>query len=236
MFSLKGVLDARTHHQSVFSRLFREQKEGLRDARGSLLEEHRRSAHLSPLSDTGNSRDVGGITIGEEFRERDSEFVGETSAAKPADNGAARWEEVGEEQDEEVEEQEEQESGMGISSTSSSEEHSGSSNGDNQFSFLTSGFDETTLGGMRPPPFLLPKVVINDGFVQVFFPIHIDWPVSTARKSAPTDIEASHKVLNTVKSTVRGSSSACSRLCVRVRCVFVCVCLSGRSHRKVINM
>lgn len=39
--------------------------------------------------------------------------------------------------------------------------------GDIDFSFLVSGFDELFLGGMRPPPFSLPSVSINDGYVQV---------------------------------------------------------------------
>ena len=39
--------------------------------------------------------------------------------------------------------------------------------GDEEFPFLMSGFDEVTLGGMRPPLFLLPTVIVGDNYVQV---------------------------------------------------------------------
>ncbi|CAM9739383.1 unnamed protein product [Scytosiphon promiscuus] len=44
---------------------------------------------------------------------------------------------------------------------------SGTTSATPSFSFLASGFDETTLGGMRTPPFLLPRVVVGEGVVQV---------------------------------------------------------------------
>lgn len=144
----------------MFSRLFREQRDGLRDSRGTLLPEERgRSANhpssLSEASRSTNRRSEGsGTTIGEEFREGEGEIVdGSSAATTPAETGAASSEGAGKLEDGEMEDR--------------TEQNSGSSARENQFSFLTSGFDDVTLGGMRPPPFLLPKVDTNDGVVQV---------------------------------------------------------------------
>lgn len=198
IFPGKGVLDARTNHQSVFSRLCREQRDGLRDSRGSLLEERRRSANTSSLSAASRIKSEGsGTTIGEEFREKDGEIVHGSSAATPAETGAASSEEAGKREDGEMKEEEgEGEGGGGASITINGEQNSDSSAGDKQFSFLTSGFDDATLGGMRPPPFLLPKVAINDGVVQVISLSPPRLAFSAAGKPIPAQFLASHDGLS----------------------------------------
>lgn len=168
----QAVLDARTSHQSVLSRLVREQKEGLRDGRGSLLADAecpspRRDAGRSS---TGTSGGGGGTepetTVGENVREVQSGATSTESSAAPVASNAndAALEEAGPGQDGQAAEEDgmegelEEAEGVGAGGGSSYREH---------FSFLSSGFDEATLGGMRTPPFLLPRVIISDGFVQV---------------------------------------------------------------------
>lgn len=239
---MQGVLDARTVHDSVFSRLMDEQKQGLRDSRGSLLptaadagcsgrsdgdesgsrdacsgsgsgsptppdDSWRRAADGGdaisdgsggctvaddrfPSRDSGNGAEIipaadtllqdvgsgsgGADAVGRSAEEKARPVVDGPSAAAadagigamPNRGGEGGWRPSVEEAVEEVE---------GETSSSSNDNDSSSHNdsendrdsGNNPFSFLLSGFDEATLGGMRLPPFSLPRVVVGDGYVQV---------------------------------------------------------------------
>ncbi|CAM9366589.1 unnamed protein product [Ectocarpus sp. 13 AM-2016] len=240
---MQGVLDARTMHDSVFSRLIDEQKQGLRDSRGSLLpaaagcsgssggddrdsrdacsgsgsptppRESWRSAggggdasdgsgdgtvadDRFPSADNGNGagripaadtslQDVGSSGVGSGGAENEARPVVDGPSAAAADAGTGempnrRWRGEDRSPVEEVVEEVEGETSSSSSSSSSSNNNNnndkGSSShnsdddrdsGNNQFSFLSSGFDESTLGGMRLPPFSLPRAVVGDGYVQV---------------------------------------------------------------------
>ncbi|CAM9979576.1 unnamed protein product, partial [Ectocarpus fasciculatus] len=231
---MQGVLDARTLHDSVLSRLVEEQKEGLRDNRGSLLpaaaaagcsgssggddsgSRHACSGSGSPtppreswqgaggdggdgsgggkvaddrfpsrdngngagkipaadtvLQDVGSSGggiDVVGEGAGDEAR---SDVDGPFGAAADAGTGAMpNRGGQGEDRspvEEAVEEAVEEVEGDDDSSTQKDSDGDRDS-GNNPFPFLSSGFDEATLGGMRLPPFPLPRAVVGDGYVQV---------------------------------------------------------------------
>ena len=185
--NLQAVLDGRTSHQSVVSRLIREQREGLRDSRGALLAEHPGSPRQhsgvdrgsTSSSDVGDGGGGGGGGSGDaEARATVEELVwegesGTTAAAEPSaaaaaastTNGAAPAEagppRRGGEGPEEDRVDGEHENAEGVGDGSSSGSYG------ETFSFLSSGFDEATLGGMRTPTFLLPRVIISEGYVQV---------------------------------------------------------------------
>lgn len=178
--NVQVVLDARTSHQSVLSRLVREQKEGLRDSRGSLIAGHRGSPR-NPSQDTGRSSsdtssDGGGgsdaearATAEENCKDDKSGTAAvESSAATIASNGngAAASEETGPGQDGERTE-EGQGEGEGEGEDEEAEGVGVGGNSSKPFSFLPWDFDEASLEEMRTPPFLLPRVIISDGYVQV---------------------------------------------------------------------
>jgi len=145
----QGIIDARTLHQSVRSRLVREQREGLRDNRGSLLSSTPPPSPLeSPASKEGQARGP----------RREGELRQEGLAGE----GEGENEAAGEDANEDAGEDAHDNGAAGMGSTKES--------GDETFSFLASGFDESDLGGMRTPPFPLPRVVIGDGHVQVTLP------------------------------------------------------------------
>lgn len=172
----------------MVSRLIREQREGLRDSRGALLAEHPGSPRQDSGVDRGStsSSDVGdggggGGSGDAEARATVEELVwegesGRTAAAEPSaaaaaastTNGAAP-EEAGPPrrggeglEEDRVDGEDEDAEGVGDGSSSGSYGET--------FSFLSSGFDEATLGGMRTPTFLLPRVIISEGYIQVIAP------------------------------------------------------------------
>ncbi|CAM9915285.1 unnamed protein product, partial [Ectocarpus sp. 12 AP-2014] len=237
---MQGVLDARTMHDSVFSRLIEEQKQGLRDSRGSLLSaaagcsgssggddsdsrdacsgsgsptppreswlsaggggdakgvsghgivdddrfpsgDNGKGAGRTPAADT-SLQDVGSSGVGSGGAENEARPVVDGPSAAAVDAGTGempnrRWRGEGRAPVDEVVEEVEGETSSSSSSSNSNNNNDNDSSshnsdgdrdsGNNQFSFLSSGFDETTLGGMRLPPFSLPRAVVGDGYVQV---------------------------------------------------------------------
>ncbi len=184
---MQGVIDARTLHQSVRSRLVREQREGLRDRWGAMLPNASRPSPLDSARSRSTSNTIGDAPGG------DSSSIGDgLSPESPASvnaaaleeewegrEGATRW--AGDQRQKALEEEDEGEDENadedadedvdGVDEDGTGRMGSTKNTADETFSFLTSGFDESDLGGMRTPPFLLPRVVIGDGHVQVTLPL-----------------------------------------------------------------
>ena len=175
----QGVLDGRTSHQGVLSRLIREQRKGLRDSRGSLLAENPSPRRETRWSGSGTSSgDVGGGGGGgggggdAEPETIAGDNVGKGLSGEGADRSPAAV--AGNANNRAPEEAWPGQDGQAAEEVGSEDEHeeteevdAGGSSYSEYFSFLSSGFDEATLGGMRTPPFLLPRVIISDGHVQV---------------------------------------------------------------------
>ena len=162
----QGVIDGRTLHQSVRSRLVQEQTEGLRDSRGTLLLENSASQNPAP-SPSDSGRGSVSATIEVPMGEASSPADSGSSAASPARSSHAASEEAGDGQDGETRRAEQKPEGLEDEGEDRAEGMGGTNNEKDKFSFLASGFNESDLGGMRSPPFSLPRVVIGDGHVQV---------------------------------------------------------------------
>lgn len=185
---VQGVLDARTLHQSVFSRLVQEQREGLRDSWGLLKSRPSPSLSTSspPVPDlheysslreesSGGTETATTATSNGGISHEEGSLTGRPATAAVTGADAAGAEGAGEEQEMDSEEgwmEQEGEHGEraekeGEDGSIRSTESADTSSAAPSFSFLESGFDEATLGGMRTPPFSLPRVLVGEGFVQV---------------------------------------------------------------------
>lgn len=179
-FCRQGVLDVRTLHQRFIARLSREKSDGLRDSNGVLV-------GLDQSDVTGNSDFVGdddlmgnSDVIGDGHLMGGSDVMGDDAVgySNILDYYFVGSNDIVDDNDVMVDDDAVGDIVLVDVDVLGDIDMIGEGNdvmknndviggGEEEFSFLLSGFDEDTLGGMRAPPFLLPMALVGENHVKV---------------------------------------------------------------------